>query len=98
MDDSIRHDAGLRAQRLRRARRVVFYSDVADQQTSSELHAPVIAHHFEPSATERIFSGGNWRAVPILRSLSEEFFSSRAEADLRARHEPVPEMGVHGGR
>ena len=87
------HQTRCRAQSstwLRRARRVVFYSDVADQQTSNELHAPVIAHRFEPSATERVFSGGNWRAVPILRSLAEEFFSSRAEADLRARHEPVP--------
>lgn len=74
---------------LRRARRVVFYSDISDG-ASDELDAPVVAHRFVPSPTERVFSGGNWRAVPILRSLAEEFFSPRAQAELRRRHEPLP--------
>ena len=80
---------------LRRARRVVFYSDTSEG-TSVELQAPVVAHAFEPSAgddgrsPERVFSGGNWRAVPILRSLAEEFFSERAQAAFRERGEPLP--------
>ena len=74
---------------LRRARRIVFYSDTSEG-ASAELQAPVVYHPFEPSATERVFSGGNWRAVPILRSLAEEFFSERAQATFRARGEPLP--------
>ena len=74
---------------LTRARRVVFFSDSADG-ASAELRAPVLAHTFAPSPTERIFSGGNWRAVPILRSLGEAFFSEEARAAMAARSEPLP--------
>ena len=75
---------------LRRARRVVFFSDTADELASTELQAPLVAHSFEPSPTERIFAGGNWRAVPILRALAEGFFSAHAQAAIRAREEPLP--------
>lgn len=75
---------------LRRARRVVFFTDTSEDGTSEELRAPVIAHEFQPSAAERIFSGGNWRAVPILRALAEHFFSEKAQAAIAARHEPLP--------
>lgn len=75
---------------LRRARRVVFFSDAADGAPSDELHAPVVAHRFQPAPTERIFAGGNWRAVPILRTLAERFFSAAAQEAMRARHEPLP--------
>ena len=75
---------------LRRARRVVFFTDTAEEGTSAELRAPVIAHTFKPSEFERIFSGGNWRAVPILRALAEHFFSAPAQARFAARHEPLP--------
>ena len=74
---------------LRRARRVVFFTDFADG-AADELRAPAIAHAFVPSETERIFSGGNWRAVPILRALAEGFFAPRAQEAMRARSEPVP--------
>lgn len=52
--------------------------------------APVLRHAFRPSAHERIFSGGNWRAVPILWAMAETFFSARAQAALQARSEPRP--------
>ena len=69
---------------LRRARRVVFFSDSADGSPSAELQAPLVSHRFAPSPTERIFAGGNWRAVPILRTLARAFFSARAQAATRA--------------
>lgn len=85
------HSTRCRMQRdtwLRRARRVVFYSDgTAD---SAELNAPLVVHEFEPSPTERVFSGGNWRALPILRSLGEAFFTSAAQEAMRRRDEPPP--------
>ena len=75
---------------LRRARRVVFFTDTFDDSASAELQAPAIAHAFSPSATERIFAGGNWRAVPILRALAEGFFSEAAQRSMAARHETLP--------
>ena len=76
---------------LRRARRVVFFSDAAGPSLSDELQAPLIAHDFVPSSTERIFAGGNWRAVPILAAMARGFFSSKAQAAMRARGEPLPQ-------
>ena len=75
---------------LRRARRVVFFSDSSEGAPSYDLQAPLVAHHFVPSATERIFEGGNWRAVPILRALAHGFFSEPAQAAMRERAEPLP--------
>ena len=75
---------------LRRARRVVFFSDTSDGMAET-LMTPVVSHAFQPSPTERIFSGGNWRAVPILRALAEAFFSASAQASMSDRGEPLPE-------
>ena len=75
---------------LRRARRVVFFSDSADGTPSDDLQAPIVSHRFVPSPTERVFAGGNWRAVPILRTLAHGFFSARAQVAMRARSEPLP--------
>ena len=73
---------------LQRARRVVFFSDAADQ--NAPMDAPLIGHAFENTPGERIFAGGNWRAVPILRSMAQLFFSAEAQAALAARGEPPP--------
>ena len=75
---------------LRRARRVVFFSDSVHDAASEHLMAPLVVHRFQPSPTEHIFVGGNWRAVPILRALAEGFFSTRAQAAMRSRAEPLP--------
>jgi len=53
-------------------------------------------HAFAPSrpgdtVPERIYSGGNWRAVPILRSVAEAFFTADAAARLAAQGEPAAE-------
>lgn len=74
---------------LRQARRVVFFSDDSDG-APDELLAPVVSHAFDPSESERVFSGGNWRAVPILRALAERFFSAPAQTLLRSRGEVLP--------
>ena len=58
------------------------------------LQAPIMAHRFEPSQSERVFAGGNWRAVPILRALAHGFFSEGAQAIMRARGEPLPRWTV----
>ena len=74
---------------------MVFFTDTAEEGTSAELRAPVIAHTFKPSEFERIFSGGNWRAVPILRALAEHFFSAPAQARFAARRKS--KKGGKGG-
>ena len=53
-------------------------------------------HAFAPTrpgetVPERIYSGGNWRAVPILRSVAEAFFTADAAARLAAQGEPAAE-------
>ena len=75
---------------VRRARRVVFFTDDSDGGAPAELRAPVVAHAFQPSASERVFAGGNWRAVPILRALAEGFFTPQAQLVMGARGEPCP--------
>ena len=85
------HSTRCRMQRetwLRRARRVIFFSDGPDAR--AELEAPLVAHEFEPSATERIFAGGNWRAVPILRAMAHAFFSTESQKLMGERGEPLP--------
>ena len=77
---------------LQRARRVVFFSDAADQ--NAPMDAPLIGHAFENTPGERIFAGGNWRAVPILRSMAQLFFSAEAQAALAARGEPPPKWAT----
>ena len=73
---------------LQRARRVVFFSDGDD--AGAELEAPLVAHAFEPAPTERVFAGGNWRAVPILHAMAEAFFTADAQEVMRGRGEPLP--------
>ena len=85
------HSTRCRMQRetwLRRARRVVFFSDGPD--AVGELRTPLVAHAFEPSPTERIFAGGNWRAVPILRAMARAFFSAESQKVMGERGEPLP--------
>ena len=72
---------------LRRSRRVVFFSD---DTGDVDLHAPLIPQRFVAAPNERIFSGGNWRAVPILRAMAEAFFSDEAQAAMAKRGEPPP--------
>jgi len=58
--------------------------------------APLVRHAFAPTrpgetVPERIYSGGNWRAVPILRSVAEAFFTADAATRLAAQGEPAAE-------
>lgn len=73
---------------LRRARRVIFFSDGPDM--AAQLDAPVVAHQFDPSPTERVYSGGNWRALPIMHAIADAFFSEQSQQLLEARDEPLP--------
>ncbi len=75
---------------LRRARRVVWFSDSDPPSDATSLGAPLVAHQFAASRTERVFSGGNWRAVPILRALAQTFFSAEAQRAMRERGEHAP--------
>ena len=58
-------------------RRVLFFSEVDDAQ-AARLRTPLVVHGFHPHPTERIWAGGNWRALPILRSLAQLFFTEEA--------------------
>lgn len=50
----------------------------------------MLSHAFTPSARERIFKGGNWRAVPILRTMAEAFFSLESQRRMREGGEEPP--------
>lgn len=96
----------LRSTWLKRARRVLFFADapfgVSDHAPAAgstvtgadaaqaAVEAPLIRHAFQPSERERVFRGGNWRAVPILRAVAEAFFTPEAQAALTVRSEPPP--------
>ena len=75
---------------LSRMRRVIFFSEVDDEQ-AARLRTPLVVHGFAPAPTERIWAGGNWRALPILRSLAQLFFTDEAQQRLAARGEVAPE-------
>ena len=74
---------------LQRMRRVIFFTD-STADAPEELQAPVLAHAFDAAPLERIFSGGNWRALPILREMAHMFFTDEAQARFVARGEPPP--------
>ena len=74
---------------LQRMRRVIFFTD-STAEAPEELQAPVLAHAFDAAPLERIFSGGNWRALPILREMAHMFFTDEAQAGFVARGEPPP--------
>ena len=74
---------------LQRMRRVIFFSD-STAEAVEELQAPVMAHAFDAAPLERIFTGGNWRALPILREMAQMFFTDEALAGFAARGEPAP--------
>ena len=64
---------------LRWTRHLLFFSD---SNSSHALHSPAVFHEFVPGETERVFQGGNWRALPILRTLGRIYFSSDARVRL----------------
>lgn len=94
---------------LRRFRRVAFFSDrtLGEARSGGSAHltpkhlylstylsTPLIEHTFVSSDHERILFGGNWRVIPMVRTLTDLYFSASSHSAMVSAGETPPRWAL----